>query len=119
MTKPTAKYVNLLGPLVGRHAPLIFWYYALEYLEFLRNHIAKPKLGNKTPFEAVAGAIPDISKCRFTFWQPIWFYTPLQERMLPARFLGLSKDSGDAFTFIIAVEPTNVYIRFISWLICT
>src|SRR6056300_1100505 len=27
--------------------------------------------------------------------------------MLPARFLGFSENSGDAFTFIIAVEPTE------------
>mmetsp|Transcript_1734 Transcript_1734/g.3836 ORF Transcript_1734/g.3836 Transcript_1734/m.3836 type:complete len:446 (+) Transcript_1734:1854-3191(+) len=95
--------------LTVTQAPLIFWCYAVEYMAYLRQRTARRKLNGRTSFEFITGGVPDISKCRFTFWQPIWFYTPRRafprQRMLPARFLGFSEDSGDAFTYVIAVEP--------------
>ena len=97
--------------LTATQAPLTFWCYAVEYMAFLRQRTARRKLKGRTSVEAITGGIPDISKCRFTFWQPIWYYTPRRafprQRMLPARFLGFSDNSGDAFTYVIAVEPED------------
>ncbi|CAJ1951560.1 unnamed protein product [Cylindrotheca closterium] len=95
--------------LTVTQAPLEFLCYALEYLAYLRQRTSRKKLKNRTSIEAITGGIPDISKACFTFWQPIWFYTPRRpfprQQMLPARFLGFSENSGDAFTDVIAVEP--------------
>ena len=92
-------------------APREYWCYCLEFVAFVRARTARRSLGNRTAFEREFGWIPDISKCRFSFWQPIWFYTPRgafpSQRMSKGRFLGFSLDSGDAFTYIIVTEPDD------------
>ena len=61
--------------LTATQAPLIFWCYAVEYMAFLRQRTAtRRKVKGRTSVEAITGGIPDISKCRFPFWQPIWYY---------------------------------------------
>ena len=52
-------------------APPKYWCYALEYVAFIRNRTAKRALRWQTPYEAMFGDVPDISKCQFAFWQPI------------------------------------------------
>ena len=97
--------------LLSTGAPPEYWCYCLEYVAYVKARTAKRNLGNRTPFELEFGAVPDISKCRFSFWQPIWFYTPRgafpTQRMMKARFLGFSPDQGDEFTYVIATEPDD------------
>ncbi|CAJ1946540.1 unnamed protein product [Cylindrotheca closterium] len=92
-------------------APAEYWCYCLEYVAFVKARTSKRVLNNRTSWEAEFGAVPDISKCRFSFWQPVWFYTPHgafpRQRMMKARFLGFSPDSGDAFTYVIVTEPDD------------
>ena len=92
-------------------APEEYWCFALEYVAFIKARTAKRRLQWRTSFEFEFGAVPDISKCRFAFWQPVWFYTPRnafpRQRMMKARFLGFSPDSGDDFTYIIVTEPES------------
>jgi hypothetical protein len=89
--------------------PLKFWCYALEYMCLLRSVSARRSLGWSTPHERHWGDRPDISAFRFAFWEPIWYYQPRQSfphpKMLKGRFLGIARNIGDAFCFLIYTEP--------------
>ena len=93
------------------NAPLDYWCYALEYIVEVRNFVARRSLDWRTPFERHFGETPDISKFRFPFWCPIWYYTPRESfpkmRMLKGRFIGFAKSQGDAFCYLIVTEPED------------
>ncbi len=78
-------------------APERYWDYAIEYTVELINHSAVERL--KTPFETLHGDMPDISVFHFIFYESI--YHP---NMLPGRFLGLARTTGDSFTFYILMD---------------
>jgi hypothetical protein len=90
--------------------PLIYWCYAVEFLALARQCTARRSLNWRTPHEKLFGDTPDISVFRFPFYCPVWFYTPQssfpKQRMMPARFLGIAQNSGDAFTYIIVTTPS-------------
>jgi hypothetical protein len=44
----------------------------------LWNLTANDSLGKRTPHEALTGDTPDISIIRFRWWQPVWYYEPIE-----------------------------------------
>jgi Reverse transcriptase (RNA-dependent DNA polymerase) len=92
-------------------APNEFWCYALEYMCYVLNFVARRSLGWRTPYEKHWGDTPDISMFRFVFWQPVWYHTPRRgfpsPKMMKARFLGFAPNTGDAFCFLIITVPTE------------
>jgi hypothetical protein len=55
---------------------------------------------------------PDISMYRFKFWHPVWYYAPKQSfpksKMLCGwLFLGVAKNIGDAFCFLVLSDPEH------------
>ena len=79
-----AALVHLLH-LTG--APLTYWCFALEYVSFVRQHLARRSLDWRSPYERHWGDTPDISVFRFPFWSEVWYYSPSnqfpQSKMLP------------------------------------
>ena len=90
-------------------APLDYWCFALEYMTLIRSVLARRSLRWKSPHECHWGDRPDISVFRFVFWEPIWYYCPRQSfphpKMLRGRFLGIARNVGDAFCFLILTVP--------------
>jgi hypothetical protein len=85
--------------------PERYWDYAVEYAVELINHTAVKRLQWRTPFERLQGDTPDISVFRFLFYEPIHYLDVKarfpQPNMLPGRFLGIARTTGDSFTFYI------------------
>jgi hypothetical protein len=79
--------------------------YGVEYSVELINHTAVRKLAWRTPYEVLHGNTPDISVFRYTFYEPVYYLDPNVQfpkpNMLPGRFMGIARTTGDAFTFII------------------
>jgi hypothetical protein len=90
------------------NAPERFWDYACEYITELINHYATRWLDWRTPYESLHGEIPDISVFCYFFYEPIYYMDPSvkfpQHNMLPGRFLGIARTTGDSFTFIVVQE---------------
>jgi hypothetical protein len=85
-----------------------YWDYAVEYSVELINHTAIHRLGWRTPYEALMGDTPDISVFRLIFYEPI-YYLELnvqfpKPNMLPGRFMGIARMTGDTFTFVILTD---------------
>ena len=72
------------------------------------NHIATRKLGWKTLNECHFGETPDLSVFCFVFYEKIHYLEPNasfpKPNMLPGRFLGITRTTGDAFTFYILTK---------------
>ncbi len=87
------------------NTPGTHWDYAVEYTVELINHSAIHKLGWCTPYKMLYGDTPDISIFRFIFYESIYYLEQniqfSNSNMLPGRFLGIAKTTGDTFTFII------------------
>jgi hypothetical protein len=92
-------------------APLDFWCYAMEYVCLVRTVTARRSLNWQSPHERHWGDRPDISVFRFVFWEPIWFYNPRRafpkSKMLKGRFLGIARNVGDAFCYLILTQPDD------------
>ena len=92
-------------------APENFWCYAVAYAVELSNHTAAKRIGWKTPYEMHFGDTPDISVFRFTFWEPIYYHDPHARfpspNLLPGRFLGIARTTGDTFTFYIYTQKSH------------
>lgn len=55
-------------------APKNLWLLALEYICDLMNHVARERLGWRTPIEWMLGYTPDISAFLvFTFYEPVYY----------------------------------------------
>ena len=92
----------------ARDAPEKYWDFAVELATEYLNHIATRKLGWKTPHEYHFGDTPDISVFHFLFFEEIYYLEPNasfpKPNMLPGRFLGIARTTGDAFTFYILTK---------------
>ena len=92
-------------------APSNYWCYALEYMCLVRTVTARRSLDWLSPHERHWGDRPDISVFRFVFWEPIWYYNPRQafpkSKMLKGRFLGIARNVGDAFCYLILTQPED------------
>jgi hypothetical protein len=88
--------------------PERYWDYAVEYAVELVNHTAIERLNWRTPFEKLHGDTPDISVFRFIFYEPIYCLDTKARfphpNMLPGRFLGIARTTGDSFTFYILTD---------------
>jgi hypothetical protein len=98
--------------LMSMHGtPSRYWDYAIEYAVEIINHTAVRRLDWRTPYEHLFGDTPDISVFRFTFFEPIYYLEPSmqfpQANMIPGRYLGIARTTGDAFTFIILPEKST------------
>ena len=86
-------------------APKRYWDMAVMLAVDQMNHTASRKLQWKTPHEILWGETPDISVFRFVFYEEIYFLDPATKfpnpNMLPGRFLGIARTTGDSFTFYI------------------
>jgi hypothetical protein len=88
--------------------PSRYWDYVAEYTVELINHTTIRRLSWRTPYEALYGDTPDISVFRFIFYEAIYYLEPNIQfpnaNMLPGRFLGIARTTGDTFTFVIETE---------------
>ena len=75
----------------------------------LHNHTGNCELRWSTPYEKMWGYTPDISNIRFKWWDRVWYYEHDQKwparRMLPGRFVGIARNSGDEITYNILTQP--------------
>ena len=82
-----------------------YWDFAVELATEYLNPIATRKLGWKSPHECHFGETPDLSFFSFLFYEQIHYLEPNasfpKPNMLPGRFLGIARTTGDAFTFYI------------------
>ena len=89
-------------------APLEFWCYAFEYIVLLQSVIAHWNLNWESPHTLHYCDTPDISVFHFVFWSPVWYYAPSNSfpnsKMLPRRFIGIARNLGDAFCFLIVIH---------------
>ena len=98
-------------------APAYTWLLALQYVCFIKNHVAQEKLGWRTAIEWVLGFTPDISVLLiFTFWEPVYYavdeaHWPRDTREAMGRFVGISNGVGNAITFKILTENMKVIRR--------
>ena len=92
-------------------APPELWHWVGIHCAQVNNHTSRRSLKNKTPMEVSTGNTPDISKFRFYFYEPIWYYVPSNKNpkpdMLKARYLAIAESCGDSFTYFILTEPDD------------
>jgi hypothetical protein len=65
----------------------------------------------QAPKTLLDGSSADISKFRFAFWEPVWYYEPTAKFPIsawkPARHLGFNDKSGDEFTYRVWTVDEN------------
>jgi ribosomal protein S12 len=115
---PAQRKIGALGVMVRNvmrafKVPLNRHDYCQKWCCDVHNVVANRKLGWRSPLERNAGHTPDISKIRFHFWEPVWYYKPSKQphdNLKKARWLGFAHNSGDEFTYLI--EPEGQKGRF-------
>ena len=74
------------------------------------SYLSKDTLKGRCPQEKLLGHTPDISKFRFAWFQPVWYYSPTlsfpQDRMEPGFFLKMADNTGDSFAYEILPGKT-------------
>lgn len=92
-------------------APLVYWYFALEYTCSVQTVLARRSLNWLTTLECHWGKRHDISVSRFIFWQPVWYFLPRRAfqraKTLKGCFLGVAPSVGNAFCFLILAMPDD------------
>ena len=92
-------------------APLDYWCYAIEYVALIRTVLARKNNKWRTPYELQYGETPDITRFRYIFWQPIWYYHKNASfpntKMLKGRFIGMATNVCDKFCYLILTIPDN------------
>ena len=87
------------------HAPIQYWCYAAEFLDQVGTYLSSTALQGRTPREKLLGHTPDISIFRFSWFQPVWYYSPTlsfpKDKMEPGFFLKLADNTGDSFAYEI------------------
>jgi hypothetical protein len=77
------------------------------------NHTAQKELDYRTALEKMYGNTPNISMFRFRFWEPVWYFEPTAKypaaNFLQGRFVGITWDCGDSFTYKIWTTPNDVW----------
>ena len=59
------------------HASVLYWCYAADFLDKGESCLSKPKLNGISPLQQqVYGSTVDISRFRFPWFSPVWFYDP-------------------------------------------
>ena len=92
------------------NAPICLWCFAIEYAELVGLLIPSRRILWIIPYQKIHGHTPDISHIRFIFYEQIEYINTEKRfpnsKWLPGRFLGIAKDTGDAFTYIVYLPPT-------------
>ena len=92
-------------------APIVFWCYCMVFIVDCLNYSAQKELGYRTAMEKMYGNTLDISVFRFGFWETVWYYEPTAKfpkpNFLPARFVGIAWDHGDAFSYKVWTTPNG------------
>ena len=89
------------------HAPREYWCYAASFLDKVRRILSKPGLNGKSATERVHGYTVDISRFRFPWFSPVWYFDPTgsadfpHDRMKPGFFLDVAENTGDSFSYVI------------------
>jgi len=95
--------------VMNRHrCPEALWCFGMEYTSGLRERIARPRLGDRSPLEKLTGETPDISEyTEFDFYEFVIYYDPNDsgedgnaQRKL-ARWLGPAKSVGQALCYYL------------------
>ena len=97
-------------------APEYVWLECAKWLADVHNVVADESLGWRSPLECRHGTTPDISAyIMFSFWEPVYYLEPTtphpHSKELPARFLGVAENSGDALTFRILTENGSILVH--------
>ena len=97
-------------------SPKNLWLLALEYVCDLLNHVARERLGWRTPIEWLLGHTPDISAFLiFTFYEPV-YYMHIEPAMADTtekmgRFVGISHNIGHSMTYKVLTDSGNIIHR--------
>ena len=84
------------------HSPIKYWCFAASFLDKVRRVLSKPKLNGASPMQQVYGSTVDISKYRFPWFLPVWYFDPTgsadfpNDRMKAGFFLDKAENTGDA-----------------------
>ena len=110
---PAERRVSHLNRMVRQclkafNAPIGLYDWCVKWVKDVHNVSASHKLNWKTPDEYYYGNTPDISKYRFHFYEPIWYYDPntpkFKNNLKKGRWLGFAPTSGDELTYYIITE---------------
>ena len=109
------KRVGYLGAMVRQvmsecNEPLLKHDWSQKWYTDVHNILAIRSKKWRTHLELSTGQTLDISKFRFHFWEPIWFYEPTKypkDNWRKGRWLGFASSTGDLMTYYIETEDTN------------
>ena len=112
----TIKWIKYHAQIVlnATRAPEFVWTDCVKWITNIHNITANEALGYRIPYEKRHGSTSDISAfIIFLFWEPILYLEANNSfpgsKELPGRFLGVSKNVGDALTFVIlSQEGTRI-----------
>ena len=83
------------------NAPVGLYDWRVKWVKDIHNVSASHKLKWKTPDEYYNGNTPDISRYRFHFYEPIWYYNlnapKFKNKLEKGRWLGFVPTSGDEY----------------------
>ena len=92
-------------------APIGLCNWVTLYCCQVNNHTSRRSLNFRTPMEVSTGHTPDISKFRFYFYEPLWYFEPKiklpRPNLLKCRYLGIAESCGDAMTYYVLTEPDD------------
>ena len=61
------------------------------------------------------GHTPDISKFRFYFYKPLWYFEPkiklLRPNLLKCRYLEIAESCGDTMTYYVLTKPDDPTVK--------
>ena len=90
-------------------APIVFWCYCVKFVVACMNVTARRRLRWQAPCAIINGYTTDISRHRFKFYEPVWYYEPTAKcpevKWKRGRFAGFADSCGDHFTY--EVWPVN------------
>ncbi|KAL7578909.1 hypothetical protein ACA910_006884 [Epithemia clementina (nom. ined.)] len=109
----TLEWTNRVMNFSGAHSCL--WLLAIQYVVYLRNHLASPALGNQCPLFALAGQTQDISHLtHFLFNQPVFYRIDDDSKSfhssgteLKGHWVGFGEHIGDLMTWKILTEDDD------------
>jgi len=103
--------------VMNRHrCPEALWCFGMDYTSVLRQQIARPRLGDRSPLKKLTGETPDISEfTKFDFYEFVIYYDPNDSgedgkaRRKLARWLGPAKSVGQALCYYL-LKPNGCFI---------
>jgi len=88
--------------------PSKYWCHVVMLTVEILNHTAHQSIDHQVLYTLHYGDTADISVFRFHLWQEIEYLEPTisfpEDQMLPGRWLGIARSTGDEFTYHIVPE---------------